>query len=332
MLAANSFNATLPARAAYASCSELESALHAAVNAYDQYEVALPLARLGGSAGAAGGGGRRCLPLLLDTLYKPGGPEAWRAFRAPALVRFVAGERPFLSPSNGVGPVVYINLEDHVSYALGGGQGRAEAERERAAGEAQRAARGGRAPEQSRAGGVASPLMRNPGFEAVMRVLRGPECRGRLHWGKAGWPLFASMGASWADEGEEEDGAAAAARAEQQRQLPPACFDGAAEYGRSWCEFGCATAELDPRGAFSPEAGADVWWFGARVSGGVGGEGGGGGEELALATTSGANGALEASAFARACCGPLGFLSDRCKCVRRAEAGGAATCRSEAPA
>jgi hypothetical protein len=303
MLSTNTFNATLPARAAYASCSEIESALHIAVNAYDQYEVALPLAQL-----AKG----KCLPLLLKTLYDPSGPQSWRGFRAPALVRFIAGERPFLSPSNGVGPVVYINLEDHISYALGGGQGRTAEEREKARNEAAKAARKGKTPEQSRAGTVESPLMRNPEFDAVMRVLRGPECRGRLHWAKAGWPTYASIGAAWRD-----------GDAEQQDQIPPSCFDGAAEYAQSWCDFGCATAELDPDGKFEPESGADTWWWGASVvSGGVDGA------AATLATTSGTNGAVGASSFARECCGPTGFRSDRCKCVRRAEAGGAATCRS----
>ena len=43
-----------------------------------------------------------------------------------------------------------------------------------------------------------------------MQLLRGPSCRGRLHWGKAGW-----------------------------QSLAP-CFDGAREYPDTWCHFGCA--------------------------------------------------------------------------------------------
>jgi len=334
MIAANLFNATLPAKSSYVSSSEIESALHAAVNAYDQLEVAVPLSAAGD-----------CMPLLLDVLYAPDGPNAWRAFRAPALVRFVAGERAFLSPASGE-PVVYLNVEDHVSYALGGGQGRTTAEAEKAAAQAERAAAKGKTPEESRAGTVTHPMMRNPGFDALARVLRGPVCRGRLHAGKAGWPMYASMGASWplsAEEAREEAAGAGvsaettAGGAEAAAALPDACFDGAAEYGRRWCDFGCAVAELDPSGKFEPEAGADVWWWGARLragaSGGAsGGAGGGAGGEPddEPATTSGANGAVAASPFARECCdGAGGFRAERCRCARRAEAGGAATCRSE---
>jgi hypothetical protein len=50
----------------------------------------------------------------------------------------------------------------------------------------------------------------NPKFAAVIDILRSDQCRGRLHWGKAGWPRFAKK------------------------------FDGSTEYGNSWCQFGCA--------------------------------------------------------------------------------------------
>ena len=42
-----------------------------------------------------------------------------------------------------------------------------------------------------------------------MEVFRR-QCGARMHWGKAGWPAHA------------------------------ACFDGAAEYPDTWCDFGCA--------------------------------------------------------------------------------------------
>jgi hypothetical protein len=327
MLSANTFNSTLPARAAYISCSELESSLHSAVNAYDQYEVAVPLERAGD-----------CLAKLNAALYGNAsdgsdGDERqqarWRGFRAPMLIRFVAGERAFLSNSHG-GPVMFANLEDHVSYALGGGQGRSFAERARAQKEADKAAEraaSGKKPRagDGRVGTPAAPLMRNPDFDAVMKVLRGNVCRGRLHWGKAGWPLYASMGASWPreEEGEGEgegegDAGGAGGEPQQEDPLPPSCFDGAAEYGAAWCSFGCAVAELDPTGKFEPEAGADVGWWGAVVVGG-------GGEAV---TTSGTAGRVGDSAFARLCCGADGFRSDQCRCARRSEAGGSATCRS----
>ena len=45
--------------------------------------------------------------------------------------------------------------------------------------------------------------------QRVMGILRD-ECSGRLHWGKAGWPRYNK------------------------------CFDGAAQYPDTWCQFGCA--------------------------------------------------------------------------------------------
>lgn len=39
---------------------------------------------------------------------------------------------------------------------------------------------------------------------------RGSSCNGRLHWGKGGWPEYAS------------------------------CFDGSKEYPDTWCHYGCA--------------------------------------------------------------------------------------------
>ena len=76
---------------------------------------------------------------------------------------------------------------------------------------------------------------RNRAFYKVMRYFRGDErCRGaRLHWGKAGWP-------------------------------DPGCWDGAAEYPDTWCDFGCAALALDPDGKFSD--GADVFnWEGSNL-------------------------------------------------------------------
>lgn len=84
--------------------------------------------------------------------------------------------------------MLYVNIEDHVSYAT-------------------------KRP--------------NEDLQAIMGVLRSPICGpARLHWGKAGWPRWAS------------------------------CFDGAKEYPR-WCDFGCAVQELDPSGKFTGMS--DVW-------------------------------------------------------------------------
>ena len=63
---------------------------------------------------------------------------------------------------------------------------------------------------------------KNEPFLRVVRLLRSETCLGRLHWGKAGWPS------------------------------DPACFDGAAEYGESWCAFACAAFAFDPSDKFVP--------------------------------------------------------------------------------
>ena len=71
-----------------------------------------------------------------------------------------------------------------------------------------------------------------------MRLLRSDVCgRARLHWGKAGHAEHAP------------------------------CFDGAAEYGDAWCDFGCAVQALDPGSKFESEAGTDVWQWHARTRG-----------------------------------------------------------------
>jgi hypothetical protein len=55
-----------------------------------------------------------CLASLRDKLY--GAADLAQGFRSPPLVRFVAGEQAYLSPTSG-GPRMYINLEDYVSGA-----------------------------------------------------------------------------------------------------------------------------------------------------------------------------------------------------------------------
>ena len=88
----------------------------------------------------------------------------------------------------------------------------------------------------------------NQDFQAAWAVLRSDVCQGRMHWGKSGWPA--------------------------------AGFRGAAEYPKTWCDFGCAVRELDPAGKF--RARTPVWDWSAN--------------DMA------------------ACCGPDGFKHDVCTC------------------
>ena len=101
---------------------------------YDQYEVAIPFEKAG-----------TCIKGLAGEIYGP--RQLNVGFRTPALMRFVSGEEFYLSPSNG-GPVMYVNIEDHLSLSSG---------------------------------------RQNEEFDAVMRYFID-ECDARLHWGKAGWP------------------------------------------------------------------------------------------------------------------------------------------------
>ncbi|WIA21698.1 hypothetical protein OEZ85_000865 [Tetradesmus obliquus] len=107
----------------------------------------------------------------------------------------------------------------------------------------------------------------NEDFQAVLRVFRSPVCGpARLHWGKAGWPQHAQ------------------------------CFDGAAEYPKTWCDFGCAVHQLDPTGKFSAEADRDIWQWSATDS------------------STG-----QRVADAGSCCSSSGFDHARCKCASRTD-------------
>jgi hypothetical protein len=69
------------------------------------------------------------------------------------LLPLPTGEPFYLSPSHD-GPVMYINIEDHLTYATG---------------------------------------RPNTWFQGAIQVLRSPVCGpARLHWGKAGWPQHAA--------------------------------------------------------------------------------------------------------------------------------------------
>ena len=154
---------------------------------YDQYEVAISLTRASD-----------CMNLVAKRLWgddddddddddkeSAAADNSWRAMRAPALIRFVAAEpENFLSPSWD-SPKMYVNIEDYVKYST-----------------------------VSRV---------SPGFDAVMRVLQGDTCQGRLHWGKAG-----RRGKFDGGEDGEDEGA----------------------YGAGWCHFGCAALAVDPSGKF----------------------------------------------------------------------------------
>lgn len=61
------------------------------------------------------------------------------------------------------------------------------------------------------------------------------QCGARMHWGKAGWP----------------------------KHLP--CFNGAAAYPETWCDFGCAVHQLDPEGKFRTES--KLWQWNATKDG-----------------------------------------------------------------
>ncbi|KDD75423.1 hypothetical protein H632_c692p2 [Helicosporidium sp. ATCC 50920] len=120
----------------------------------------------------------------------------WKGFRSQPLIRFLSSEDLYLSPANGR-PTMFINLEDYVTKAT-------------------------------------KPEGRNPEFEEVMKFFRY-NCDARLHWGKAGWPQYAS------------------------------CFDGAQEYQEQWCHFGCAVNQLDPTSKFAPET--NLWQWHATKGG-----------------------------------------------------------------
>ena len=99
----------------------------------------------------------------------------------------------------------------------------------------------------------------NKHFQQVVRIFRNT-CGARLHWGKAGWPQHAL------------------------------CFDGAAEYPDTWCDFGCAAQMLDPMEKFKGLS--DVWkWRATDIEG-------------------------NAIAFLK-CCSSNGFDKRRCVCASR---------------
>jgi len=195
---------------AYVTMSEQFNQRQAENDPYDQFEAAVPFEKAGD-----------CLLGLNELVYGGNNDKndtIANGFRTPALIRFIGSEPFYLSPSNGH-PVMYVNIEDHLSISSG---------------------------------------HQNAEFDQVLNYFLD-ECDARLHWGKAGWPTHTP------------------------------CFDGAEEYPESWCDFGCAVAELDPEGKF--RSASDVWrWSASRAGSPV-------------------------SDFS-SCCSPDGFLKSECVCER----------------
>ena len=202
---------TFASRRAYMSMTEGQSRRHRFFSAYDQWEMFVPLSKVGD-----------CVAAVADRLYNSD-DEAWRGFRTQFLMRLTNKESGYLSYSSDE-PVMGFNMEDYVQYNNDG---------------------------------------KNDAFQAVMDVFRSPVCGpARVHWGKAGW---------------------------DQSRGQEVCFDGAAEFPNTWCDFGCAVSELDPNGKF---AGISTKW------------------QWAASSKSSSDVVVE---FAQ-CCGPDGFKKDMCTC------------------
>ena len=123
-------------------------------------------------------------------------------FRSQALIRFINEEDALLSPANGraAGACMYVNVEDFVKYNRLSTTEKDELPQ------------------------------KNEPFLRVVRLLRSETCRGRLHWGKAGW----------LESGDDRN------------DRNETCFDGPSEYGESWCAFTCAAYRYDPGDKFVP--------------------------------------------------------------------------------
>ena len=128
---------TTPASNAYVTMTESMNERQANNNPHDQFEAAVPISIAGD-----------CLLGLNELVYsRPANETLADGFRTPPLIRFVKEEPFYLSPSSGT-PVMYFNLEDHLTLSSG---------------------------------------VPNDDFDAVMNYFLD-NCDARLHWGKAGWP------------------------------------------------------------------------------------------------------------------------------------------------
>ena len=125
-----------------------------------------------------------CLPTVLHRPIQYSKTYLFRS-HSQGLIRFVNEESGYLAPTNGLasGTCMYVNIEDFVRYADDDDKD-------------------------------ASPD-KNKSLQNIVSILRSNTCRGRLHWGKAGWPS-------------------------------PGCFNGPNEFGKSWCHFQCVAFRMDP--------------------------------------------------------------------------------------
>ena len=119
---------------------------------------------------------------------------------------------------------MYVNIEDFVKYNLLGGTNASSTETTTFS-------------TFSTTREKDEPPQKNEPFLRVVRLLRSETCRGRLHWGKAGWLESFDHHASSNDNDRNGNGT---------------CFDGPTEYGESWCSFTCAAFRYDPGDKFVP--------------------------------------------------------------------------------
>ena len=120
---------------------------------------------------------------------------------------------------------MYVNIEDFVKYNLGGTNASSTETTTSTFSTTEKDE-----PSQKNA------TQKNEPFLRVVRLLRSETCRGRLHWGKAGW--LESLTTHHASSND--------------RNGNGTCFDGPTEYGESWCAFTCAAFRYDPGDKFVP--------------------------------------------------------------------------------
>ena len=189
----NVASGVFPARDSYLTMTEAQYDAHDHF-AYDQYEACVPMRRAGACLRALARGAR-------DGATGDVGGDAF-GFRSQDLIRFINEEDALVSPANGraAGACMYVNVEDFVKYNRLTTTEKDELPQ------------------------------KNEPFLRVVRLLRSETCRGRLHWGKAGW-------LESGDDRNDRNGT---------------CFDGPSEYGESWCAFTCAAYRYDPGDKFVP--------------------------------------------------------------------------------
>lgn len=212
----NVASGVFPARDSYLTMTEAQYDAHDHF-AYDQYEVCVPMRRAGACLRALARGAR-------DGATGDVGGDAF-GFRSQALIRFINEEDALLSPANGraAGACMYVNIEDFVKYNLGGTNASSTETTTSTFSTTEKDE-----PSQK--------TQKNEPFLRVVRLLRSETCRGRLHWGKAGW--LESLTTHHASSND--------------RNGNGTCFDGPTEYGESWCAFTCAAFRYDPGDKFVP--------------------------------------------------------------------------------